>query len=169
MKLTCSIFCFWLLIAARIPNATVDTFDTSHYAGTWYSLYSIPTTYDKGSRETTGKYTWNKKGGYFDVVTSYKKPGSEEIHTISSKVYKGDGKQPAQMKCQFVWPFKLDYWVIELGQDYSYAVVGHPEHKLLFIMSRKKTMDKKLYNSILERCEARGYKVAQLTSQHHDD
>ncbi|WAC09464.1 lipocalin family protein [Dyadobacter pollutisoli] len=168
MKLISLILLTWFFNESRIPNSTVDNLDVAHYSGTWYSLSSIPTSYDKGSRETTGKYTWNSSGGYFDVVTSYKKPGSEEVFSIRSKVYKNTD-HGARMKCQFVWPFKLDYWVIELASDYSYAVVGHPEHKLLFIMSRKKNMNKKLYSEIVARCRERGYDVAKLTSQHHGE
>lgn len=150
-----------------LPNKAVEKVDIAHYAGTWYSLYSIPTTYDKGSRETSGRYTWNEAGGYFDVVTSYKKPGSNELHAINSKVYQVPGTNNAQMKAQFVWPFKIDYWIIELASDYSYVVVGHPERKLLFIMSRSKTIDSKTYSGIVSRCKARGYNVSRLTSQQH--
>jgi len=166
--LTCIlVVCF--LTAFRLPNATVDKVDINHYAGTWYSLYSIPTTYDKGSKETAGKYTWNQKGGYYDVITSYKKEGSEEIHSVNSKVYQVPGTNNAKMKAQFLWPFKIDYWVIELAKDYSYVVVGHPEHKFLFIMSRKKTIDKKLYSEIVARCQDKGYDVSRLTCQNHKE
>lgn len=169
MKLIFSILFICSLSAFRIPNETVGKVDLNHYAGTWYSLYSIPSVYDKGSRETTGKYSWNGKGGYYDVITSYKKPGSEEVHAISSRVYQVPGTNNAKMKAQFVWPFKIDYWIIELAADYSYVVVGHPEHKFLFIMSRKKSIDKKLYNDIVARCEAKGYDVSRLACQNHKE
>jgi apolipoprotein D and lipocalin family protein len=167
MKTICAILCIWSLNFGKLPNKTVDKVDVHNYSGTWYSLYSIPTTYDKGSRETSGKYTWNEKGKYYDVVTSYKKPGSEKVHSIESKVYQVPGTNNSQMKAQFVWPFKVDYWVIELAPDYSYVVVGHPERKLLFIMSRKKSLDKKTYAEIVARCEAKGYDVSKLASQRH--
>jgi apolipoprotein D and lipocalin family protein len=41
------------------------------------------------------------------------------------------------MKAQFIRPYKVDYWIIELADDYSYVVVGHPDHKFLFIITRK--------------------------------
>jgi apolipoprotein D and lipocalin family protein len=157
----------WSGMTTGLPDKSVENLDTRQYAGTWYSLYSIPTSYDKGSRETTGSYKWNSRGRYFDVVTSYKKPGSEEVHSINSKVYPVPGTNNTEMKCQFIWPFKVDYWVIELAPDYSYVVVGHPEQKLLFIMSRKRSISKRLYGEIVARCEARGYNVSQLASQQH--
>jgi len=71
MKWLIPILFIGILTGFRLPNATVEKVDLNQYVGTWYSLYSIPSTYDKGSRETTGKYTWNKNG-YYDVITSYK-------------------------------------------------------------------------------------------------
>jgi apolipoprotein D and lipocalin family protein len=167
MKTICTLLLICSISSFRLPNQTVEKVDINNYSGTWYSLYSIPTSYDRGSRETSGNYKWNSDGNYFDVVTSYKKPGSEEIHSIESKVYQVPGSNNAKMKAQFIWPFKVDYWVIELAPDYSYVVVGHPERKLLFIMSRKKTIDKKTYAEIVARCAERGYDVSKLTSQGH--
>ncbi len=136
------------------------------YAGTWYSLSSIPTMFDKGSRETTTKYTLNKEG-YFNVLTSYKKPNDEAIYSRASKMFPTEEGSSGELKAQFIWPIKVDYWIIELADDYSYVVVGHPEHKFLFIMSRVKKMPKKTYDEIVVRCKAKGYDVTKLTSQQH--
>ena len=104
---------------------------------------------------------------YYNVITTYKKPGDEKIHSATSKIFPSE-EQTAIMKAQFIWPIKVDYWVIELADDYSYVVVGHPDHKFLFIMSRSKKMPKKTYDDIVERCKAKGYEVNKLTSQLHD-
>ncbi|WP_044171472.1 lipocalin family protein [Flectobacillus major] len=166
MKLT-SIILFALLSSWSLPNKPVERVDIKQYAGVWYSLYSIPTIFDKNTRETTGFYTWNPKG-YYDVVTSYKKGNDEDIHSVKSKVFQVAGTNNAQMEAQFLWPYKVDYWVIELADDYSYVVVGHPEYKYLFIMSRRKALPPKQLDEIMARCKARGYPVEKLVSQQHD-
>jgi len=146
-------------------NKPVEKIDLNRFAGKWYSLYSIPTMYDKGSRETTTNYTLNKDG-YYNVLTTCKKGDEGKVSNYNSKLFPVEDK-PGELKAQFLWPFKVDYWVIELGDDYQYVVVGHPDHKFLFIMSRKPAMDKKLYDEIVARCKAKGYEVAKLTSQQH--
>jgi len=165
MKTLGLIFIMAYVILTAPVNKPVDKIDLTRFGGKWYSLASIPTMYDKGSRETTTSYTLNKDGNY-SVVTNCKK-GDGELKSYKSKLFtedKGDG----EMQAQFLWPFKVDYWVIEIADDYSYTVVGHPDHKFLFIMSRKPTMDKKLYDEIVARCKAKGYEVDKLTSQHHN-
>jgi len=157
-----------LNLFAPSPNKTVDKVDLDRYAGKWYSLYSIPTIFDKDTRETTTTYTLNKDG-YYNVVTTAKKGDDNELHIYKSKLFPDKDAHDAEMKAQFVWPFKVDYWVIDLASDYSYVVVGHPDHKFLFIMSRKPTMDKKLYDELVAKCKAMGYPVEKLVSQKHHD
>jgi apolipoprotein D and lipocalin family protein len=157
-----------LNLFAPIPNKTVDKVDLERYAGKWYSLYSIPTLFDKDTRETTTTYTLNKDG-YFNVLTVAKKGDDNELKTYKSKLFLATDVHNGEMKAQFVWPFKVDYWIIDLAPDYSYVVVGHPDHKFLFIMGRKPTMDKKLYNDLVAKCKAMGYPVEKLTCQNHHD
>lgn len=147
-------------------NKPVTQVDLKKFEGKWFSLSSIPTALDKKWRETVETYTWNQKG-YFDVYTTYEKikKGGSEHGSIRSKLFQVKGSGNAEMKAQFVWPFKIDYWVVELAEDYSYMIVGHPKEKYLFIMSRKPTMDKVLYMQIIERCENRGYRTDELVFQ----
>lgn len=168
MKSICTILLVTLLsLTGTTPNKPVDKVDLKRFAGKWYSLYSIPTAFDKGSRETTTTYTWNAGKSYYDVLTVCKKDGDNDIHDYKSKLFQVDGTNNAEMKAQFLWPFKVDYWVIDLADDYSYVVVGHPEHKFLFIMSRKPGIDKKTYDMLVAKCKAMGYPVEKLTSQKH--
>lgn len=158
-----------LLTLNNLPsekNEPINKLDLRKYAGTWYSLYSIPTIFDRGSRETTTKYTLNNDGFYI-VSTTYKKPNDQKIYSRESKMFPSETGNNGYLKAQFVWPIKVDYWIIELAADYSYVVVGHPEHKFLFIMSRNKSMPKDIYEGIIIRCKAKGYEVNKLTSQMH--
>ena len=166
---TLCIMAFVMLTAfANMPNKTVEKVDLKRFAGKWYSLYSIPTPFDKNSMQTTTTYTLNNNG-YYNVFTSGKKSTDDKEHTYTSKLFPVEGTGNSKMKAQFIWPFKVDYWIIDLADDYSYVIVGHPDKKFLFIMSRKPTMDKKLYDELIAKCKAMGYPVEKLTSQQHHD
>ena len=81
---------------------------------------------------------------------------------IKGKAFVDDKKTNAKLKVQFFWPFKGKYWIIDLADDYSYAVVSHPNRKYLWILSRTKTMDSVLYHQIIERLKLKGLEVNQL-------
>ena len=162
----CSILLILLTYLPAEKNTPVNKLDLKKYSGTWYSLYSIPTIFDKGSRETTTKYTLNKDG-YYKVLTTYKKPNDEKVYSRNSKMFPSEDGNNGELQAQFIWPIKVDYWIIELAKDYSYVVVGHPDKKFLFIMSRNKKISQKAHDEIVSRCKGKGYDVAKLTSQRH--
>lgn len=166
MKTICTIAFLLFAAISGIPNKPVTSVDIKRYSGTWYSLYSIPTSFDKGSRETTTNYTWNAKKEYYDVVTTCTTENND-LKTVKSKLFQVEGTHNAEMKAQFLWPFKVDYWVVALADDYSWVVVGHPDHKFLFIMSRKPSISKQTYTDLIAKCKAMGYPVEKLTSQKH--
>jgi len=166
MKTLCIILLIALTSFTGISNKPVERVDLKKFAGKWYSLYSIPTMFDKDTRETTATYTLNSDG-YYNVLTCAKKGDDNDIHTYTSKLFPQKEANNAEMKAQFIWPIKVDYWVIDLADDYSWVVVGHPDHKFLFIMSRKPSMDKNLYRQIVERCKEMGYPVEKLKCQDH--
>lgn len=149
-----------------MDNTPVEKVDIMSYAGKWYVLYSIPTFMDKSWRETTETYVIHPDG-YYAVFTTYKTAGDEQPKYIRSKLFVVRGTNNAELKAQFVWPVKVDYWIVELAEDYSYVVVGHPKHKHLFIMSRKPVLSQELLEEVMERCQAKGYDTARLVSQGH--
>ncbi|PWS29525.1 hypothetical protein DHW03_00255 [Pedobacter yonginense] len=149
-----------------MENKPVDKIDFNKFQGKWYSLTSIPTALDKKWRKTIENYTL--KDGYFDVYTTYYRIGDDEQKSIKSKLFFYKNQPDGEMKAQFVWPIKIGYRVIELPEDYSYVVIGHPDQKYLFIMSRKPTLDSKLMKAIADRCKQKGYDVEKLVSQEHN-
>ena len=75
-----------------------------------------------------------------------------------------DMESNAKLEVSFFGPFWGDYWIIDLADDYSYAVVGHPDRSYLWILSRTPQMDPRVYEGILERLENESaYDLSPLT------
>ena len=149
-----------------MDNKPVQKVDIMSYAGKWYSLYSIPTFMDKHWRQTTETYVIHPDG-FYAVFTTYKIPGQDQQKFVRSKLFVIRVTGNAEFKAQYIWPFTVDYWVIELADDYSYVVIGHPKQKYLFIMARKPELDKDLLEKIIARCAKKGYDTERLVSQGH--
>jgi len=73
-----------------------------------------------------------------------------------------DRETNAKLEVSFFWPFWGDYWIIDLGPVYEYAVVGHPSRHYLWILSRTPTLDDDTYQGILTRLEEKGYTLEPL-------
>lgn len=149
-----------------MQNKPVNHIDHHKFSGKWYSLYSIPTLMDKNWKQTIEIYTLIDDE-HFDVLTTYHKEGKPEEKSITSKIFFDSDQPEGAMKAQFLWPFKIGYWIIELADDYSYVVVGHPDKKYLFIMARESKMDPELLIQVIERCRQMGYDTGSLVSQEH--
>jgi apolipoprotein D and lipocalin family protein len=144
------------------PLQTVDHVDLERYAGTWYEIAAFPQRFQRGCTATSATYSLREDGG-LDVVNRCRKgtpDGPEDVATGRARV--ADEDTNAKLKVSFFGPFWGDSWIIELGEDYEYAVVGHPSRDYLWILSRTPTMPEETYWSIVRRLAARGYETERL-------
>jgi apolipoprotein D and lipocalin family protein len=141
---------------------TVSHVDLQKYLGKWYEIASYPQRFQKGCHCTTAEYTLSEKG-YVIVENRCKKDSitGKEI-SIRGKAFVVDGTNNSKLKVQFFWPFKGQYWIIDLADDYSYSVVSHPSIKYLWILSRTPKMDPEIYQGILSRLKQKGFDLANL-------
>lgn len=139
----------------------VDSVDLSRYVGTWYEIARLPNSFQKKCADSvTANYTL-RADGKVDVVNRCRKP-SGEYTTAKGKAKIVDKQTNAKLKVTFFWPFYGDYWILDLGQNYEYAVVGDPSRKYLWILSRTPRMDEGLYQQLLSRMAGRGFKTEMM-------
>lgn len=160
-----------LLFSASCTSQTLETVssvDLEKYQGKWYEIAAFPQRFQKGCHCTTATYSKSDKG-YIVVENGCKKDSvNGKDSYIKGKAFIDPDTGNAKLKVQFFWPFKGKYWIIDLAEDYSSAVVGHPNREYLWILSRNPTMDKKTYDAILKRLKEKNFDLTklQLTIQH---
>lgn len=148
------------------PLQTVQKVDLSRYMGTWYEIALYPTSFQRGCAATKATYT-AREDGSVSVVNECRRGGLDGELTVAKGTAKVvDAETNAKLKVTFFWPFYGDYWIIDLGPDYDYAVVGHPSREYLWVLSRAPRMDESTYNGILERLKAQGYDPTRLVKTH---
>ena len=153
----------------RLPVKTVPSVDLNKYAGQWYEIAKYP---NKFQDQCVGNIiaTYRPQGaGKIEVLNRcLKKDGTVDDAKGAAKLNQDD-KSNAKLKVRFapgfiswlpqVW---ADYWVIDLADDYSYSVVGTPDRKYFWILSRKPSIDDGTYQSILRRAEQQGFVPAKV-------
>jgi len=153
------------------PLRVVSFVDLKRYVGKWYEIARYPNRFQNGCVGTTATYTI-RKDGKIDVLNQCRKGTLDgEISSVKGTARVVDNKTNAKLKVSFFWPFSGHYWIIDLGENYDYAVVGHPDRKYLWILSRSPKMDEKIYNLILEKLKLQFYDTSKLikTLQFKDD
>jgi apolipoprotein D and lipocalin family protein len=147
------------------PLETVPSVDITKYVGKWYEIASLPFSLQDGCSCTTAEYEI-LESGVLKVTNSCRKEG--EIEQATGKAFVVEGTNNSKLKVQFFWPFKGDYWVIDLADDYSYAVVGVPSRKYCWILSRSTIMSPETYSGILDRIKAKGFDITRFNKTEHN-
>jgi len=143
---------------------TVPNVDLKKYAGKWYEIASYPQRFQKGCHCTTAEYSLSERGYVIVENRCNKDSVNGKQSYIKGKAFVEKGSGNAKLKVQFFWPFKGKYWIIDLADDYSYAVVSHPNKKYLWILSRTPKMDNAVYEQILSRLKEKGFDLTKVQS-----
>lgn len=150
--------------SSRTTLSTVDSVDLKRYSGTWYEISSYPQFFERGCDNVKATYT--AKDGYYEVFNQSVKKGKP--NDIKGKAFIVPDSGNAKLKVQFFWPFKGDYWIIDLADDYSWAVVSDPKLKTLWILSRTPEMDELLYTSLIEKLVKIGFDKEKIVRMVQD-
>jgi len=143
-----------------VPNV-----DLERYLGKWYEIAHLPARFQEGCTNTTATYTLSKDGN-ITVLNECRRNGKPRQAKGKAKIV--DKTSGAKLKVTFFWPFSGDYWIIALGKDYDYAVVGTPDRKYLWILSRTSQIDPKLYTQLLESAKSKGFNTNNLIKTKHE-
>jgi len=148
---------------AQLPELqTVLHVDVKKYTGKWYEIASFHQIFQRGCHCTTAEYTMTDKS-YLIVENRCNK---DSIHGkqsyIKGKAFIEKNSGNAKLKVQFFFPFKAKYWIIDLADDYNYAVISHPNRKYLWILSRTPKTSDAIYQQILSRLKVKGFDLTNL-------
>ena len=134
------------------------------YVGKWYEIAHLPFRFENGCSDITATYSLRDDGDV-SVLNECLKNGKAKQAKGKAKVV--DKTTGGKLKVTFFRPFYGDYWIIKLGSNYDYAVVGTPNRKFLWILSRKPKMDDKLYSQLTEFAKSKGFDVQNLIPTSH--
>ena len=152
--------------AAEAPLPVVEALDLNRYVGNWHEIARYPNFFERMCvRDVTASYTANPDGTIRVVNACRKADGTmTQADGVARMV-----TPPARLQVRFApdWLAWLpglwgNYWVIELADDYSFAVVGEPGREYLWILARTPQMSDDVYARILSRLPALGFEPARL-------
>jgi apolipoprotein D and lipocalin family protein len=154
--------------AGLSPLRTVEHVDLARYLGTWHEIARFPFgIQEQCARDTTAIYSARHDGAIGVLNRCLRADGS--LFSAAAVAWVVDPQSNARLQVSFLpaWLRWLpagrgDYWVIDLAPDYSFAVVGEPQRRYLWILARTPHMDAATFRAITERLTAQGYDPARL-------
>jgi len=145
-------------------SETVDTVIISRYAGLWYEIGSIPQIFQTGCYCTTAEYgaISATEISVTNACNLFSPNGFENRITGTATIVPNSGN--AKLLVSFFGAGGADYWIIDLDEDYDWAVVGSGDKQSFWILSRTPTLDPTLYSDLIVKWGARGYDVSRVVS-----
>jgi len=140
---------------------TVEKVDIERFMGEWYVIGIIPNFIEKHAMNGIESYELLPNN---EVKIDYRFTDSKngKVKHMQPKGWIYDDTTYAEWRVQFIWPVKFPYLIIDLAEDYSYTVIGVPNRKFIWIMSRKPEIPDNTYQSILKRAEENGYDISKI-------
>lgn len=148
------------------PLQTVERVDLNRYLGTWYEIARYPNTFQQGCLGSRAVYSLRDDGD-IRVLNSCRDKESGEERTAIGRAWAVDPPANSRLKVSFFWPFRGDYWIIALGRDYEYVLVGTPNRKYLWLLSRNPQMAPALYDALMQKAEKQGFERAKVIREFH--
>lgn len=138
------------------------------YSGTWYEIARFPSRFESSLKCVTATYTLMGNGKIEVWNKGHKISDTSKISEIKGTAWVANEKETAKLKVRFFWPFSADYWIIALDENYQYAMVGHPNRKYLWILSRHKKLDSDIIQNLILQAKNQGFDTENLEFVEHD-
>jgi apolipoprotein D and lipocalin family protein len=138
------------------------------YMGAWYEQARYPNKREKTCvSDNMVLYALGDKPNSFQIVTSC------EIKGGNSDAWNGKGKAGStgdgRLKLSRFLIFSTKYWVLAAGPDNEWALVGNPNRKFLWVLSKTATLKPEVLAEIEAKATAEGFDTAKLlkVAQHN--
>ena len=152
-----------------LPVEAVPSVDLERYAGLWHEVARLPNRFqDDCACCVTATYRLRDDGRLTVVNACRTADGTPKSVEGEAKLAKNDGPT-SKLKVRFAPGFLSflgfvwgDYWVLDLAPDYSHALVGSPDRKYLWLLSREPAMEETTYTGVLEGAAAMGFDIGRI-------
>ena len=163
-----------VLAGCAAPKANLPTqadVDLARYAGTWYEQARLPNRFQEDCAGDVQAHYSLKPDNTISVTNQCRTQDGR------TKVAEGEGRlsksstapDPAKLQVRFApkWTSWLpmvwgDYWIIKLQGDYEYSLVGTPDRKYLWVLSREKRADSSELDQLLNYARSLRFPVDQV-------
>lgn len=145
----------------------VPSVDLARYAGTWYEQAHLPLFFQRNcAANTTARYSL-REDGRIDVVNQCSDDAGNRIEAraIARRVGESTSKLEVRFAPAFlsflpmVWG---DYWILGLDPDYRWAIVGSPDRKYLWFLTREQAFPQDQLDALIARANGLGYDTSRL-------
>ena len=142
--------------------------DLERFMGDWYVIGFIPVTIpffsEEGAHNAVESYRLTDEGVIETTYTFRKGAFDGPERRMTPKGWVHNEETNAEWRMQFLWPFKAAYLIVYLDEDYQRTIIGVPDRKYVWIMSRDPELSDAAYQELLDYVAHVGYDSEKVQS-----
>lgn len=143
-------------------QAITSHVDLDRFMGDWYVIGNIPVFLEKDAYNAKESYELAEDGSIPTTFTFNKGSYDGPLKTMRPRGFIHNKETNAEWKMQFLWPFKADYLITYLSDDYRTTIIGVPNRKYAWIMARTNTLPDAEYAALVEELKRQGHDLSKL-------
>lgn len=141
---------------------TVENVDINRFMGPWYVIACIPTFIETEATNAIETYSLNPDGTVNTVFTFNKGSFDGPAKKYNPRGFIIDKVNNSTWGMQFVWPFKSEFLITHLNEDYSQTIIGRNKRDYVWIMARTSQISETDYQQLLTELTEQGYDLSKL-------
>jgi apolipoprotein D and lipocalin family protein len=139
----------------------VPDVDLDRFMGDWFVIANIPTSIERNAHNAVESYRQDANGSIATTFTFRKGAFDGKRKTYHPRGYVSEDNN-AIWSMQFVWPFKADYRIAYLDEDYSVTIIGRNKRDFVWLMAREPELSDSHYQEMVSLISSMGYDIGEL-------
>lgn len=146
----------------KVPaSAIVEPFDKEKYMGTWHEVARLPNLIEKDLRDLTEEYTLNEDGTITVITRAFNPLKNKPVEATGTIKFRG-AETRGELEVAYFVPIYLDYNLLDVDDDYRYALVSGKSMDYLWLLSRESSMPEDMKQRFLQKAMALGFEISKL-------
>ncbi|WP_111657344.1 lipocalin family protein [Isoalcanivorax indicus] len=139
-----------------------EAVELERFMGRWYVIGNIPTVFERGAHNAIEHYAL-RDDGRIDTTFSFRRDSFDgrerEMNPVATV---RDDPSNALWGMQFLWPFKADFRIVHVDEDYRETIIGRQKRDYVWIMARTPTLSEVDYQRLLALLDEEGYDISAI-------
>ncbi|GAB3924175.1 lipocalin family protein [Mucilaginibacter myungsuensis] len=151
------------LMSRDIPKGAtvVEPFHKMRYLGLWHEIARMPSWIEENLTHVTEDYSLNDDGT-IEVVTRAYHTQKERMISATGHIKFAGPEDEGMLRVSYFKPVYFAYNVLDVDQDYKYALVSTSNLDYLWILSREKSVPYDINRRFLSKALEIGFDISKL-------
>jgi apolipoprotein D and lipocalin family protein len=148
---------------ASEPLDVASNVDLQQFQGKWYEIARLPRTTQTDCYGTMAFYSAGSGGGLQLVHQCNVGSLDGPLNTVTMAGSVPDPAVQAKLTVNIAG-YSGDYWILDVGPNYEYALIGHPSRLYLWLLSRTPVLDAATTQALITKAQGLHFDTSQLVS-----